>query len=268
MAEFLGGLWPALPMTLFAGLSTAIGGLFVLVKKDINSSFMSLALGFSGGVMIFISLTEILGDSLARFGNAVGEKAAYGYTMLAFFGGIILIALIDRLVPDSSNPHEMAHINPDAPPDTGRLLRSGVMTAVAIGLHNFPEGIATFSMSSADLSIGIPVTVAVAIHNIPEGIAVAAPIYKACGSRRKAFKMSLLSGLAEPAGGLLGYLLLAPFLSDVLLATLFAAVAGIMVFISLDELLPLAHEYGREHTAIYGITAGMAVMAVSLWLFM
>lgn len=265
----------ALLLSSFAGLSTGLGGVFVLLKKDINPGFLSLALGFSGGVMIYISMTELLNEATSNLTTASGNaKLGALWTAVAFFGGMLLIALIDHLVPDSNNPHELSHVNIDEDSNfKSKLMRSGVLTAIAIGIHNFPEGLATFSTAATDMSLGLPIGIAIAIHNIPEGIAVAAPIYKASGNRKSAFLWALISGLSEPIGGLLGYLILTPFLANIsvvgtTMGILYGAVAGIMVFISLDELLPLAHEYGKEHTAIIGIAAGMAVMAASLILFM
>lgn len=184
--------------------------------------------------------------------------------VLAFFAGIALIGVIDRLVPADINPHE-----PGA--DEARRRRAmknmGVMTAIAIAIHNFPEGFATFLAGLTDLSVAIPVAVAIAIHNIPEGIAVAVPIREATGSRAKALAWAWGSGLAEPLGALIGYLILAPVLGEVAMGVAFGMVGGIMVFISLDELLPTAIATGRHHTAIYGLIAGMGVMALSLILF-
>jgi len=267
-------MFNAFGLTLFAGLATAIGGLFVLVKKEMNARFLSLSLGFSGGVMIYISFTEILGKSTELFSEAL-DSVRYGTlaAAAAFFGGMIFIALIDMLVPEGNNPHEMSHVNLEFHTGSSenhqhKLLKSGMLTAIALGVHNFPEGIATFSMAASDINLGIPIAVAIAIHNIPEGIAVAAPIFQATGSRKRAFVWSFFSGLAEPVGGLIGFVLLQTFLTPTVLGVLFGMVAGIMVFISLDELLPLAHEYGEEHTSIWGIVAGMAVIAVSLILFM
>ena len=151
-----------------------------------------------------------------------------------------------------------------------KLYRVGILTALALAIHNFPEGIATFMTALNDPKVGIAIAVAIAIHNIPEGIAVSIPIYFATGSKKKAFLLSFLSGLAEPIGALIAYLTLIPFLtasnSGIILGVVLAAVAGIMVFISLDELLPAAEEYGEHHISIYGVVSGMAVMALSLLL--
>ena len=183
----------------------------------------------------------------------------------------MVIALIDRLVPDLGNPHEMHWVEEmqesKKAVKEARLLRMGMFTALAIAIHNFPEGLATFAAALKDPTLGVPVALAIAIHNIPEGIAVSVPIYYATGSRKKAFWYSFLSGLAEPVGALVGYGLLAFFFNDIVFGALFAGVAGIMVFISLDELLPAAQEYGEHHLSIYGLIGGMAIMAVSLLLF-
>ena len=146
-------------------------------------------------------------------------------------------------------------------------MNTGIYAAIAIAIHNFPEGIATFTAALTDSSLGIAVAVAIAIHNIPEGIAVSVPIYYATGDKKKAFWYSFLSGVSEPIGALLAWLILMPYLTPSLFGILFAGVAGIMVFIALDELLPAAREYGEAHLSIYGLFAGMAVMAVSLLLF-
>ncbi len=257
----------ALLLTLFAGLSTGIGSAIALVARHTNKKFLSFSLGLSAGVMIYISFVEILAASRADLAGIMGAKTGNLVATLSFFGGILIAAVIDRLVPSGENPHEMRRLEElgghkrRPARDLGRM---GVFTALAVAVHNFPEGIATFMAAAGSPSIGIPIAIAVAIHNIPEGIAVSVPIYFATKSRRKAFWLSFLSGLAEPVGAVAAYLVLLPFMSPVLLGCVFAAVAGIMVFISLDELLPAAQEYGEHHVAITGLIAGMAVMAVSL----
>ena len=182
---------------------------------------------------------------------------------------MLLIAMIDKWIPSNENPHEMKQIESLSLDSSQpkQLMRLGVFTAVAIAIHNFPEGLATFVSALQEPSIAIPIVFAIAIHNIPEGVAVSVPIYQATGSKRKAFLYSFLSGLAEPAGALLGWLVLRPFMNDTVFGLLFGGVAGIMVFISFDELLPAAKEYGEHHLSIYGLISGMAVMAVSLLLF-
>jgi len=236
--------------------------------KRTNTSALSVALGFSAGVMIYVSLVEILPQARASLVSPFGARGGHWATVAAFFAGIAFIAMIDKLVPSFENPHEIHKAEEMDDPVLAarfkRLYRMGIFTALAIAIHNFPEGLATFLAALHDPRLGIAIAVAIAIHNIPEGVAVAIPIYYATGSRRKAFVWSFLSGLAEPLGGVAGFLLLRAFFSEALFGIVFAGVAGIMVFISFDELLPAAEEYGEHHLAVYGLITGMVVMAVSL----
>lgn len=252
-------------LTLFAGLSTGIGSLIALIAKRTNTNFLSFALGLSAGVMIYVSFMEMLPNSLDLLTQEFGAKSATLYTIFGLFGGIAFIALIDFLVPESANPHEIHGV--EEMRNHKRLKHTGIITAITIAIHNFPEGIATFMSALNSLEIAIPITVAIAIHNIPEGIAVAVPIYHATGSRKKAFWLSFSSGLAEPVGAIIAFLFLLPFWNPVLDAFILSAVAGIMIFISLDELLPSAGKYGKHHLSIIGLVIGMAVMAISLYLF-
>jgi len=263
--------WFAFGLTVFAGLSTGIGSALAFFTKKTNTKFLSVSLGFSAGVMIYVSFVEILGKSRDSLSLIYGEKSGAWLTVLAFFVGVLVIAMIDKLIPSYENPHEIRRIEDIKNSNNGKdpkLVRMGLFTALAIAIHNFPEGLATFTAALTDPNLGIAIAVAVAIHNIPEGIAVSVPIYYATGSRLKAFKLSFLSGLAEPVGALFGYLILMPFFSQAVFGLLFASVAGIMVFISLDQLLPAAEEFGEHHLAIYGVVAGMAVMALSLLMFL
>ena len=255
-------------LTLLAGLSTGIGSLIALFAKRTNRRFLSVSLGFSAGVMVYVSMIEIFAKAQSALTAQLGQRPGSWATVAAFFGGMLFIAVIDKLIPAEKNPHEVKLVEQeDAAPPARKLMRMGVFTALAIAIHNFPEGLATFVSALQSPSIAIPIVVAIAIHNIPEGIAVSVPIYQATGSRKKAFCYSFLSGLAEPLGALIGWLLLMPIMTDTVFGIIFAAVAGIMVFISFDELLPAAREYGEHHLSIYGLISGMAVMAVSLLLF-
>jgi ZIP family zinc transporter len=268
----------AFGLTLLAGLATGIGSALAFFTRTTNTRFLSLALGFSAGVMIYVSFVEILSKARTELTAALGSGPGTWAAVGAFFGGIALIALIDWFVPKYENPHElhsieemeqgMANLPQDKSHDFGKLHRMGLFTALAIGIHNFPEGLATFTAALTDPHLGVAIATAISIHNIPEGIAVSVPIYFATGSRRKAFKFSFLSGVAEPIGALVGYLILLPFFTPTLFGILFAGVAGIMVFISFDELLPAAQEFGEHHLSIIGLIVGMAVMALSLLLFL
>lgn len=261
----------AFGLTLFAGLSTGIGSALAFFSRKTNTRFLSIALGFSAGVMIYVSFVEIFVKAKEALVSALGNTTGYWITTLSFFGGILVIALIDKFVPSFENPHEVHSI--EEMEDHGKaekfkkLYRMGLFTALAIAIHNFPEGLATFAAALTDPTVGISIAIAIAIHNIPEGIAVSIPIYYATGDRKKAFFYSMISGLSEPVGALIGYFILFAFFNEVVFGVLFASVAGIMVFISLDELLPSAREYGEHHLSIYGLIAGMIVMAISLLLF-
>lgn len=260
----------ALGLTIFAGLSTGIGSIMAFLSKSFNPKFLAGSLGFSAGVMIYVSLVEIFVKAKDSLIIIYGYKQGYWLTVLAFFGGIAIIALIDWLVPSFENPHELKNLEDSVSDNTvhnKKLMRMGMFSALAIGIHNFPEGLATFMAALQDPTLGVSIAVAIAIHNIPEGIAISVPIYYATKNRKKAFYYSFLSGLAEPVGALIGYFLLIRIFGDTVFGIVFAGVAGIMVYISLDELLPTAEEFGEHHVAIYGLIAGMAVMALSLLLF-
>lgn len=264
--------WLAFGMTLCAGLTTSIGSTIAFFVRRVNYRFLALSLGFSAGVMVFVSFTEFMPEASASLSAIYGQFYGKGIAIGGFFGGIALIGLIDRMVPTSRNPHEprlardlqrLKETPTAARLGHRRLLRVGVLTAAAIAMHNFPEGAVTFLAVVDEPRVGILIAVAIAIHNIPEGISISVPIFYATASRRRAFLYSSLSGLAEPFGALAAYSFLRPFMGCDAIGICCAAVAGVMVFVSLDELLPAACRYGQGHDAIYGIVSGMGVMAVA-----
>ncbi|MFO7736824.1 MAG: zinc transporter ZupT [bacterium] len=262
----------AFGLTFLAGISTGIGGLFAFFSKRVNTSFLSASLGLSAGVMIYVSFVEIIPKAFESLINVFGESKGEIVTVLSFFAGIILIAIIDRFVPEAENPHELKDVKEmdkkeHDENERKKLMRMGLFSAAAIAIHNFPEGLATFVSAMEDPTLGISIAVAIAIHNVPEGIAVSVPLYYATGNRKKALFFSFLSGLAEPLGALVGFFFLRWLFDDSVFGIVFAVVAGIMVYISLDELLPTAEKYGKHHVAIYGLISGMALMAVSLLIF-
>ncbi|MFW6303316.1 MAG: zinc transporter ZupT [Candidatus Sumerlaeota bacterium] len=292
----------AFGLTLFAGLATGIGSALAFMAKRTNYRFLSVATGFSAGVMLYVSFVEIFFKGAEALIEAYGEYWGNWINVTSFFGGILLIGLIDNLIPSAENPHEvhekaetMPLHDPTVPIEAFRkeverghmleppvkaedshdpkLLRMGLFTALAIGIHNFPEGLATFLAALHDPSLGLAIAIAIALHNIPEGISVSVPIYYATGDRKKAFFYSVLSGLAEPVGAVIAYVALRFLVGDSggvipsqIMGVLFAGVAGIMVYISLDELLPTSRAYSKGHESMLGLVAGMAVMAVSLLL--
>ena len=274
----MNGVLGALILTLIAGSATGIGGALVLFKKKISSNFLAGALGLSAGVMIFISLAELFPESQALI---EGTSLQHGevFVLISFFAGMGLIMLIDFLVPEYENPHEASGLSLEARTAAVGVLertgsekalhRLGIMSALAIAIHNFPEGIATFIGALNDPEMGAGITFAIAIHNIPEGIAVAIPIYYATKSKGKALLYATLSGLSEPVGAAICYGLTAIFGIELTggspaFPLVLAAVAGIMIYISLDELLPTAEKYGKHHVAIAGVIGGMAIMGISL----
>lgn len=257
---------------MFAGLSTGIGSVLAFFSNRTNATFLSVSLGFSAGVMVYVSFVEIFVKAqeslISYYGPNLGQWATVG----AFFLGIFIIALIDKFVPEYENPHEprckedLLHLKEETV-DKTHLHRMGAFSALAIAIHNFPEGLATFASALTDPALGISIAIAIAIHNIPEGISVSVPIFYATGSKKKALLYSFASGLAEPFGALIGYFLLRQLFNDMVFGMLFAMVAGIMVYISIDELLPTSRRYGKEHQEIYGFIGGMIVMSISLLLF-
>lgn len=264
----------AFAVTLGAGLATGIGSTIAFFAKTTNKSFFAVSMGFSAGVMIYLSFAEILPKATQYVEEYVTATEAAGIAAGALIAGLVLMAVIDALVPSGANPHENTDVELLGSSDTPlqgvdevrnkALLRMGVFVALAIAIHNFPEGLATFLLVLDDPQIGIALAIAVAMHNIPEGIAVSVPVYYATKSRLKAFRLSFLSGLAEPAGAVIGYLILAQFLNHFVLGIIFAMVAGVMVFLAIDTLLPTARNSARGHLTVYGVIAGMAVMAASL----
>lgn len=255
--EVIGNVGFALLLTVIAGLSTGIGSSIAYFIKRPKTIYLSFSLGLSAGVMIYVSFVELLPQAL----DNIGELLA----VTAFFLGIFFISIIDMVIPEKENPHSFSGLSENIDPRNKKdLMRTGLFTALAIGIHNFPEGLATFGTALGDPKLGIVIAIAIAIHNIPEGISVSIPIFYATNSKNKAFLYSFLSGVAEPIGALIGFLILLPFLSSAILVSLMAFVAGIMVYISIDELLPMAHQYGHSHTVIIGVILGMMLMAFSI----
>ncbi len=254
----------AVLLTLIAGMATALGGIISLFTKQTKKKFLSASLGFSSGVMIYISFVEMFPkahDYLAQsFGILRGSWAACA----SFFIGILIIMAIDNLIPSPESSLTAAK----AEHQEAALKRMGVLTAVAICIHNLPEGLATFTSTLDDVNLGITMASAIAIHNIPEGIVTSVPIFYATGSKRKAFGISLISGITEPFGAIVGYLIMRPFLGSTAYGIIFAAIAGMMIYISVQELIPMAREYDKGNTMIFGFIAGMAIIAVSLMMFM
>jgi len=259
----------AFGITLLAGMATCLGSLFTFFTHHTNKRVISLALGFSAGVMIFISFTEIFPEAHELLAQRYGDSNGYLFTLLAFLGGILLTAIIDKcLIPSDEDPHNIQNITIDRN-DQERIRhyrkfhKIGIFTAVALAIHNFPEGLVTFVTNMNGAAFGIPIAIAIIIHNIPEGIAISLPVYFATKSRKKSFFYTFLAGIAEPIGAVIGYLFLKQC-TDCFIGIALAAVAGIMIFISFDELFPTAHEYGKQGEVTIGLILGMVVMGISI----
>ncbi|MFO7677767.1 MAG: zinc transporter ZupT [Thermoplasmatota archaeon] len=253
-------LYIAFLLTTLAGLSTGIGSTIALFIKKPKTNYLCFSLGLSAGVMIYVSFIELLPEAF----NEIGQL----WTVYAFFTGLIIMGIIDLLIPDFENPHhyKLIKIDKNQKKVDKKLMRVGLLTALAIAIHNFPEGIAIFGSTLVNVELGILIAFAIAIHNIPEGISVYMPIFYATGNKKKAFLYSFLSGLSEPIGAVIGFFILLPFLSEWVLSFLLGLVAGIMVYISIDELLPAAHQYGHSHCTMFGFLLGLFIMAVSLFM--
>ncbi len=251
----IGDVELALLLTTIAGLSTGIGSIIAYFIRKPKTIYLSFFLGFSAGVMIYVSFVELLFGAIESVGQIPG--------VTAFFGGILLILIIDLIVPEEQNPHHCIGVCKGENVDKN-LMRTGTLTALAIAIHNFPEGLATFGTALNDLQLGVIIALAIAIHNIPEGMSVSIPIFYATHNKNKAFKYSFFSGIAEPIGAIIGFLILMPFLSKTVLASLLAFVAGIMVYVSIDKLLPAAHDFGNTRIVAFGLILGMFIMAISL----
>ena len=251
-------------MTFLAGLATVIGGFITFFVNKNNMKVLSLGLGFSAGVMIFVSLTEILESAQ----DLLSEHFPNNFQWVVFFGfivGVIISKLIDTFIPDHVEEDLAEGCEADCK-KTHRIKRAGILTAIAIAVHNFPEGLGTFLVSSQNITLGISVAIAIGLHNIPEGIAVALPIYHATGKKRYAIWYSFWTGMTEPIGALIGLGLISFFLPHMFVGLCLAAVVGIMIYISFDTLLPLSHEYGDWHYAISGVMSGIIVIWASLLL--
>ena len=248
-------------LTLFSGMSTLLGGFITFFVKRNNLKALSIGLGFSAGVMVYISLNELVAESATMLGAFYGLQLSKTLAFVGFSLGIVIAILIDYFIPDHI---EDDFLNTSKKSQRQKVRRAGLITALAVTLHNFPEGIATFLVASQDIMLGVPVAIAIAIHNIPEGIAIALPIFHSTGKKRLAILYSFLSGISEPIGGLIGVLFLKTIMPEQAIGIMTAAVAGIMVYISFDTLLPLAREYGENHHVMIGIVSGMLVMSLGL----
>lgn len=268
----------ALTLSTLAGLSTVLGGFITFFIKKNSLKFLSFGLGLSAGVMIFISLVDLYPEASKLIKEQMGDSYLW-LTVICFALGMLSAIIIDYFIPDhiesdaflkqigANEKHTdstTSILNENAPIEIGKIKKAGIVTAIVVAVHNFPEGLATFFISSHDIVIGLGVIIAIAIHNIPEGMAISIPVYQTTHSKRKAFLYSFMSGMAEPLGGVVGFFIIKSFFPNLCLGTLFAFVAGIMTYISIDTLLPLSKDYDTGHYSISGVVLGILIMGSTL----
>lgn len=256
-------------LTLAVGLSMGIGSLISFFVRETNKKFLAISLSFSAGIMVYISFMAILPEGIKLIEEGLGHEEGHKWALLAFFSGMIFVAIIEKLVHRlGGGHHEHEHsVHHHVDTEGEHLSKLGLVSAIAIGVHNLPEGLAIFTAGLNDISLAIPIALAVVMHNIPLGMAISIPIFYSTKSRKKAMLYTILVGLCQPLGAVLGYLLLYKFFSDVLFGVLFSIIAGIMIFVAVDELLPTAQRHEDHHISVYGFIVGMMVMAISLSLF-
>lgn len=255
-------------LTLIVGLTMGIGSFISFFAKETNKRFLALSLSFSAGIMVYVAFMAILPEGLELIEENLGHETGHTIGLVAFFSGMIIVAIIEKLVHILGGDHDHHHSGHHHIHTEGdHLNKLGIVSAIAIAVHNLPEGLAIFTAGLNDISLAIPIALAVVMHNIPLGMAISIPIYYSSKSRKKAFAYTILVGLCQPLGAILGYLLLYKFFSDVLFGILFAMIAGIMIFVAVDELLPTSQRYEDHHISVYGFIVGMMVMAISLSLF-
>jgi len=247
----------ALLLSVIAGLATLIGATIVFLSKSTNKKTLAIALGFSSGVMLSVSFMDLIPSANALLVKAMNYKLSVIFSVLVVALGIFLASLLDRFVPHQEFDEETG----ESPHKN--LYKVGFVSMLAIGLHNFPEGIATFMAGYENLSLGITIALAISLHNIPEGIVVAMPIFYATGSKKKAFKYAFLSGIAEPIGAFLAFLVLRPFINDIVLGAILALVSGIMIYVVIEELLPSSRQYGHNKTALIATFFGICIMPLT-----
>lgn len=247
----------ALLLSAGAGLSTLIGALIIFVTNKKSEKIVTISLGFAAGVMISVSFTDLFPNANTLFISSTNNTLGTILSVLFLIVGIIIAACIDSFVPHQ----EYDKVSGDKPHNN--LFRVGFVSTLAIGLHNFPEGIATFMAGYEDATLGLSIAIAIALHNIPEGISVAMPIYFSTGSKLKAFKYTFLSGIAEPIGALIAFLILKPFINDISLGAIFSIVTGIMLYIAIEELIPSSRQYGYDRQALFATFTGICLMPLT-----
>lgn len=228
-----------------------IGTLIIFVSKKYNNKVLVFSLSFAASIMLGISITDLIPTGysyLIKYYNMI-------FIILMIIIGALFTFLIDQYIPDENSFNN------------GKLYKIGIFSAIAICLHNIPEGIITFMSSYKDITLGISLTIAIALHNIPEGISISLPIYYSTHSKFKALLYTFISGISEPLGGLLIYLLLRNYINDVVLNCILLFVGGMMSYISLVKLLPEALKYKRYKTIFISFVIGIIILLINHFCF-
>ena len=235
-------------LCLIAGLSTLLGSLFIFIKGN-KQNIIKCALAFASGVMLSVSIFDLIPESLTMFQSTTKNSIFFNITIFITIG-LIIPLFVDKVLPNKLDQNS-------------KLYKLGIFTMIAIIIHNIPEGIATYISSETNLKLGIKVTIAIAMHNIPEGISIAMPVYYATKNKKKAIGLTFISGMSEPLGAFLAFLFLKPIINNTIMGALFAIIAGIMTYISIIELLPTALQYKEKKKTIISFLIGILFMYVN-----
>lgn len=238
-------------LTTLAGLSTLIGAFVIFISKKKKDSIIIGSLGFASGVMIMVSFSDLIPNSYTLFSNTYSVIVSILLLLIAMNIGVILSKSINKLIPSNNN----------------ELYRVGILSMLAIMLHNIPEGIATYITNCSNITLGLSLTIAIAAHNIPEGISISVPIFYATGSKLKAFLYTFISGISELIGAIIAALFLAPFVTDTLMAFLYAIIAGIMIYLSITELLKTSLDYNKKNLTWFYFMIGFIFILISHFIF-
>ena len=247
----------AFMLSTLAGLSTLIGFIPVLLHLKNEKTIILTSLAFASGVMICVSLTDLIPESFQLLTSIFKGFPALLFLLIFICIGVIASMLIDKFLPKNDNKTIT----------NKKLYRLGLVSMLAIIMHNIPEGIATFLSSTTNSRLGFSLALAISFHNIPEGISIAIPIYFSTKSKRKAFFYTLLSGLSEPLGALIAYLFLANHINNFMMSIIFAIIAGIMMHISIYELLNESLQYKKKFLTFIFFIIGFLFMMASHFLF-
>ena len=215
-------------ISLIEGMSTLIGFFSIYIKGDKNR-IISRTLSFAGGVMIMLSIIDLIPSSISSLKENYNCFIALFYCSIFFIIGFIASHLIQNIVQEQDV-----------------LSKTGIISMIGIILHNIPEGMATYMLSSINFKLGLMLSIAIVMHNIPEGIGISIPIYCGTGNKKKAFVYTLISGLSEPFGAIISVIFLHKFINLTIMGAIYSIIAGIMIYIGYFELIKISKQYGNS----------------------